>query len=93
MSRPPVDGASVIDAMPGTPAAAAGLKSGELIAKLNSEAVEDAANFTVRIGSFKPGDKVELTHSRDGSEKTAQVTLADQKNETVAKSENSRTLG
>ena len=73
--------------MPGTPAVEAGLKSGDVITTLNGKAVEDAADLTLRIGSFKPGDKVDLTYMRDGAEKTAQVTLADQKNETVAKAE------
>ena len=43
--------------------------------------VNDASDLTRRIGSFKPSDKVELTYLRNGDEKTAQITLADQKNE------------
>jgi serine protease Do len=83
-------GAIVVEAMPGTPAAEAGLKSRDVITKLNGEAVEDAADLTRRVGSFKPGDKVELTFMRDGAEKTAQITLADQKNEKVAKADSSQ---
>ena len=83
-------GAIVVEAMPGTPAAEAGLKAGDVITKLNGQAVEDAADLTRRIGSFKPGDKVELTYMRDGAEKTAQITLADQKNETVAKADSAQ---
>ena len=80
-------GAIVDEAMPGTPAAEAGLKPGDVITKLNGKEVKDAADLTLRIGSFKPSDKVELTYMRNGAEKTAQVTLADQKNETVAKAD------
>ena len=76
--------------MPGTPAAEAGLKAGDVITKLNGQVVEDASDLTRRIGSFKPSDKVELTYMRDGAEKTAQITLADQKNETVAKADGSQ---
>jgi serine protease Do len=83
--------------MPGTPAAEAGLKSRDVITKLNGEALEDASDLTRRIGSFKPGDKVELTYLRDGAEKTAKITLADQKNVKVAKAgsqtEQGATLG
>ncbi len=86
-------GAIVVDAMPGTPAAEAGLKAGDVITKLDGKAVEDAADLTLRVGSFKPGDKVELTYLRDGAEKTAQVTLAQQKNEKVAKAEGSSDQG
>jgi serine protease Do len=83
-------GAIVVEAMPGTPAAEAGLKSGDVITKLNGKDVEDAADLTLRVGSFKPGDKVDLTYVRDGVEKTAQVTLAEQKNEKVAKADSSQ---
>ncbi len=81
-------GAIVDETMPGTPAAEAGLKPGDVITKLNGKDVKDAADLTLRIGSFKPNDKVELTYLRNGEEKTAQVTLADQKNEKVAKADN-----
>jgi serine protease Do len=83
-------GAIVAEAMPGTPAAEAGIKPGDVITKLNGQAVDDASDLTRRIGSFKPSDKVELTYLRDGSETTAQITLADQKNETVAKADGSQ---
>ena len=83
-------GAIVDEAMPGTPAAEAGLKAGDVITKLNGKDVKDAADLTIRIGSFKPNDKVELTYLRNGDEKTAQITLADQKNEKVAKADQSQ---
>jgi serine protease Do len=83
-------GAIVAEAMPGTPAAEAGLKAGDVITKLNGQVVDDASDLTRRIGSFKPSDKVELTYMRDGAEKTAQITLADQKNEKVAKADGSQ---
>ena len=83
-------GAIVDETMPGTPAAEAGLKPGDVITKLNGKDIKDAADLTLRIGSFKPDDKVELTYLRSGQEKTAQVTLADQKNEKVAKADNAQ---
>jgi serine protease Do len=83
-------GAIVAEAMPGTPAAEAGIKAGDVITKLNGQVVADASDLTRRVGSFKPSDKVELTYLRNGDEKTAQITLADQKNETVAKADGSQ---
>jgi serine protease Do len=83
-------GAIVDQVMPGTPAAEAGLKAGDVITKLNGQTVDDAGDLTRRIGSFKPSDKVELTYLRDGSEKTAQIALADQKTESVAKADSSQ---
>ncbi len=82
-------GAIVDEAMPGTPAAEAGLKPGDVIIKLDGKAVKDASDLTMRIGSFKPNDKVELTYLRNGDEKTAQITLADQKSEKLAKADGS----
>ena len=80
-------GAIVDQVTPGTPAAEAGLKPGDVITKLNGEAVKDAADLTRRVGSFKPGDKVELSYLRDGADKSANVALGSQKTDKVAKAD------
>jgi serine protease Do len=86
-------GVIVLEAMPGTPAAEAGLKSGDIITKLNGKAIEDAGDFARRIDYFKPGDKVELTFVRDDAEKTLGATLGEHKTSTVAtKAENTDTV-
>jgi serine protease Do len=77
-------GVIVLEAMPGTPAAEAGLRSGDVITKVNGKAIEDAGDFARRIDSFKPGDKVELTFVRDDAEKTLEATLSEHKTSTVA---------
>jgi serine protease Do len=77
-------GALVDGTMPNTPAAAAGLKSGDVITKINGQDVADAADLTSRIGAMKPGDKIEFAYLRNGAEKTADATLASQSNEKVA---------
>ena len=69
-------GAIVDKVMPGTPAAEAGLKTGDVITKLNGKEVDDASDLTRQVGMLKPGEKVELTYLRDGAEKTAEATLA-----------------
>ena len=84
-------GAMVDKVMPGTPAADAGLKTGDVITKLNGQKVEDAADLTRQIGEMKPGAAIELTYMRDGAEKTAQAKLGDQKNETTAKADSAHT--
>ena len=81
-------GAIMDDAMPGTPAAQAGLKSGDVITKLDGNAIEDAADLTHRIASFKPGEKINLAVVRDGAEMTLDATLAEHKTATVTKAEN-----
>ncbi|MDE3175490.1 MAG: Do family serine endopeptidase [Pseudomonadota bacterium] len=70
------EGALVAETQPDTPAAAAGLKSGDVIVKFNDEAVKSAGDLTRKVGAVKPGEKSQLTFIRDGQEKTASVTLA-----------------
>jgi serine protease Do len=84
-------GAMVDKVMPGTPAADAGLKTGDVVTKLNGQKIDDAADLTRQIGELKPGAAIELTYMRDGAEKTAQAKLADQKNEKLAKADNAPT--
>ena len=55
--------------------------------KSNGQPIKDAADLTLRIGSFKPGDKVALTFLRDGVQQTAEATLAGQKSASVARSD------
>jgi serine protease Do len=86
-------GALVDQADTGTPAAEAGLKSGDVITKLNGQDVKDAGDLTRRIGAMKPGDKVELSYLRDGAEKTASVTLGSQKAEKMAMAGDARDSG
>jgi serine protease Do len=70
------DGALVAETQPDTPAASAGLKSGDVIVKLNGEAVASPGDLTRKVGALKPGEKAELTYLRNGDEKTASITLA-----------------
>ena len=80
-------GAIVDNAQSGTPAAEAGLKSGDVIVKVNGRAIKDARDLTRRIGALKPGEKVELAYLRDGKERTAAITLTNQQTRTQAKAD------
>ncbi len=68
-------GALVDHAENGTPAAKAGLKSGDVIDKVNGETVESARELSRKIAGMKPGAKVELGYLRGGKSDTATVTL------------------
>ncbi|OYZ94658.1 MAG: serine peptidase, partial [Xanthobacter sp. 17-67-6] len=59
-------GALVAQVQADAPAAKAGLKSGDVITKVNGEAVKDARDLSRRIGMMKPGSTVALTVIRDG---------------------------
>lgn len=71
-------GALVNRVVPGSPAALAKLKRGDIVVSFDGEEVNDDADLLSFIYSRKPGDKVELVYFRSGSEKKAQVTLGAQ---------------
>ena len=68
-------GASLTEVRTGTPAARAGLESGDVVTKIGGESVESADELRKLIDSKQPGDKVELTVERDGETQTVTVTL------------------
>jgi S1-C subfamily serine protease len=89
----PVDhGALVQSVAPGSPAAKAGIRVGDITATLDGEAIQLGGDIiteveghdirsdddlTAAIAGRKPGDKVSLTVVRGGKEKTIEVTLSD----------------
>lgn len=58
-----------------TPAAEAGLQSGDLIIAIDGEPIEEVEAFVDEMQSRKPGDEVTLTITREGEEIEVQVTL------------------
>ncbi|GJD37488.1 Do family serine endopeptidase [Methylobacterium aerolatum] len=59
----------------GTPAAKAGLKSGDVIEKVNGEPIDSARELSRKIAGMKPGAKVDLSYLRGGKSDVATVTL------------------
>ena len=66
-------GAAAVES--GGPADKAGLKPGDVITKLDDSVIDSGPTLIGEIWTHKPGDKVEITYKRDGSEHTATVTL------------------
>jgi serine protease Do len=77
-------GALVNSAQPSTPAAKAGLRSGDVVTSINGEPVSDARELTRRIAGLKPGTKIELGYLRDGGQRTATVELGTLPTETAS---------
>jgi serine protease Do len=75
-------GALVDHAEAGTPAAKAGLKSGDVIEAVNGSPINDAKELSRKIAGIKPGAKVELTYLRGGKSDTATVELGVLPNDT-----------
>ncbi|KQT22922.1 protease [Chryseobacterium sp. Leaf405] len=60
-------------------AESSGLKKGDIINKIDNIAITDFADLSMAVGSKRPGDKVQVTYSRNGKDTTTTVTLRDQK--------------
>ncbi|MFF5785179.1 trypsin-like peptidase domain-containing protein [Streptomyces sp. NPDC012693] len=60
---------------PGGPAAKAGLLPGDVITKVDGQRVHNGEELIVKIRAHRPGDRLELTLTRDGKELTKTLTL------------------
>ena len=71
------DGALVVEAQEGSPAAKAGIMSADVVTTVNGTAVKDARDLAKAIGAMSPGTTAKLTVWRKGEEKSLSVTLSD----------------
>ncbi|MEP0323903.1 Do family serine endopeptidase [Bauldia litoralis] len=68
-------GSLVTEAQAGSPAAAAGLKSGDAILAVNGEDLEDPKALATKIASMAPGEMVKVSVWRSGKAEEIDVTL------------------
>jgi S1-C subfamily serine protease len=68
-------GAVVYSVLPGGPAADAGIRSGDRIVAVDGKPVRSFEELQGRIGTYAPGDRVQVTLVRDGRTLTLEVTL------------------
>lgn len=73
---PGPDGALVSQVTPGSAAARAGLKAGDVITALDDAAVHVAGDVSTRVGLARPGDRLKLAIWRDKARQDVTVTLA-----------------
>ncbi|UUN29023.1 S1C family serine protease [Streptomyces sp. FIT100] len=59
----------------GGPAAKAGIRSGDVITKVDGQRVHSGEELIVKIRAHRPGDRLELTILRGGKEQTRTLTL------------------
>lgn len=69
------EGAMVDEPLPGSPAAKAGIKSGDVITAVNGRAIRDSNDLARKIGAMAPGTSVTLTTLHDGKPKTLTLSL------------------
>src|SRR5215467_6712544 len=68
-------GALVAEPQPGSPAALAGLKSGDIITTVDGYEVKDPRDLARRIGALGPNKPVDLRVIRNGKEQTVHLRL------------------
>jgi serine protease Do len=68
-------GAVVTQVEPNSAGGKAGLRTGDVITKLNGQPVTDAGQLQMEIGQKRPGDTVKLEMVRDGKAMNVAVTL------------------
>ena len=68
-------GAVVTQVESNSPGGKAGLRTGDVITKLNGQSVTDAGQLQMEVGQKHPGDKVQLEVVRDGKIISVPVTL------------------
>ena len=77
----------VITPMDGTPAAKAGIQSGDVITAVNGEPVKDAKELARTIGGLAPGNAVKLNVLHKGQDKIVNLTLGRLPNTVEAKAD------
>lgn len=68
-------GGLIVEVVPDSPAAAAGLEPDDIITAVNGEKVSDGLHLIVVIRSYQPGETIEFTLDRGGERETVEITL------------------
>ena len=74
-------GALVAEATRDSPAARAGIRTGDAIIAVDGERIKDARALSLKIASYAPGKSVPVTVWRDGKEQTVTVEIGGQEGE------------
>jgi serine protease Do len=75
LGLPAAAGIQISAVVPGSPAAQAGLKVGDVVTKLNDQQIDQEHPLQSLMVKFRPGDKVRLAIIRDTATQTLEVTL------------------
>lgn len=74
-------GVLIVEVVPGSPAAAAGLEMNDVITEIEGAKAETPTDVSRVINSKKPGDRVEMTVNRGGESRTVTATLIERPEE------------
>ncbi len=76
LASAPIRGALVSKVVPGSPAARAGIRPGDVITQLDTQPIEASATLVAAISGMQPGDTVDIQLQRGASEYTVHAQLA-----------------
>lgn len=68
-------GALIAEAIPGQPAAKAGIRSGDVVVSINGQPIPDSSTLLRVVAQQTPGDKIEVEVIRQGRTRSFTVTL------------------
>jgi serine protease Do len=68
-------GALISDVTPDSPAAKAGLKTGDVVMEFNGRKISDSRRLKLEVATVRPGTKVPVKILRGGNVKTVEVTV------------------
>ena len=86
-------GALVASVEPGGPADKAGIKPGDVLLSVNSNAVDRSAELPPLVAAVKPGSKANFDVWRDGAKRTVAMTVGELKPDQVARAPEQREDG
>lgn len=69
------NGVAILEVVSSSPAEKAGLKSGDIVIKLENEEISSVAKLRYELYKYNPGDKINITYNRNGKEYITEVTL------------------
>ncbi|WP_336517382.1 Do family serine endopeptidase [Pollutibacter soli] len=69
------NGVYVLEVAKGSTAAEAGVEKGDFITKLNGVEINSGTELMGKIGSMQPGEKIAISFTHNGNEKTVTATL------------------
>jgi serine protease Do len=71
----PAEGGVVVNVVPGSPAAEAGIKSGDVIVKIDDHKISDASDVVDYVSGKAIGNKIKLELVRSGKTQSVEATL------------------
>ncbi len=87
------EGAMVDEPQDGSPAAKAGIQSGDIVTALNGTPIKDSRDLAQKVATLAPGSSAKLDILRKGELKTITVTLGEMPNQRQANAGNTETPG